>query len=311
MSDEYLDDRILESDRGLQKAEDQKNLERMRAPSAAKMRELDAILPAEDVEDKPWYDDAAEAAKQLIGGAVVDLPEMAAQTVRSATKEGGFANRAATWLMNNRANRVMFKAFAPDMEGRGGLATAIINGARGVAPAVAPVALGAMSAPLVGARAAIAAGSLASGVLYGGSAYQDAYDQLIEEGADEATAKKAAYRAGAISGVGTAGANALGMKLLGKGFYQQPAKKIAKTLAAIPATQITKDLLAQTAVQRGRDEAGIDRESSILAHSIPTRLAETAILAPLGLMGTKAKFADKYIQSLKPSTIGTFGYLNG
>ena len=190
MSDVYLDDRILESDRGLQKAEDQKKLEKMRAPSAAKLRELDATLPEEEVEDKPWYDDAAEAAKQLIGGAVVDLPEMGAQAIRSATKEGGFANRAATWLMNNRANRVMFKAFAPDMEGRGGLASAIIKGARGVAPAVAPIALGAMSAPLVGARAALAAGSLASGALYGGSAYQDAYDQLREEGAVEATAQR-------------------------------------------------------------------------------------------------------------------------
>lgn len=311
MSDDYLEGRVYESAEGKQKAEDQKKLERMRTPSAAKLRELDSELPAEEVEDKPWYDDAAEAAKQLVGGAVVDMPEMAAQAIRSATKEGGFANRTATWLMNNRANRAMFKAFAPDMEGRGGLASALIKGARGVAPAVAPIALGAMSAPLVGAKAALAAGSLASGALYGGSAYQDAYDQLREEGADEATAKKAAYRAGVISGVGTAGANALGMKMLGKGFYQQPTKKIAKTLAAIPATQISKDLLAQTAVQRGRDEAGIDRESSILATSIPTRLAETAILAPLGLMGTKAKFADKYIQSLKPSKIGSLGFLGG
>ena len=310
MSD-YLEDRMLEAHKGGQKAEDQKKLERMRAPSAAKLRVLDSVIPEETVEDKPWYDDAAEAAKQLVGGAVVDLPEMAAQAIRSATKEGGFANRAATWLMNNRANRVMFKAFAPDMEGRGGVASAIIKGARGVAPAVAPVALGALSAPLVGARAALAAGSLASGALFGGSAYQDAYDQLREEGADEATAKKAAFRAGVISGVGTAGANALGMKMLGKGFYQQPIKKVAKTIAAIPAAQISKDLLAQTAVQRGRDEAGIDRESSILATSIPTQLAETAILAPLGLVGSKAKFADRYIQSLTPSTIGTFGAFNG
>lgn len=160
--------------------------------------------------DKPWYDDTAEVSKQVLAGAVVDVPTKTLKTVKTFSPSGSFADRASTKLLNSPTTAAVTKAFAPDYSGRGGVASAMMGIGRQIAPALAPAVLAAGIAP---EGAVVGTGAALAGLVSGSSKYQDVLDASLKRGADRKSAETEARRAGVISGAADAAIYGVGGQL--------------------------------------------------------------------------------------------------
>lgn len=210
---------------------------------------------AQKPDDKPWYSDAYEVGRQAVAGAAVDLPRMAGQAARWVSPDGTGLDewgRSTVEAADARAAE-----WAPDMEGRGGLASTLIKGARAVAPMAPAIAAsfvpgGQWIAP------AVAAGQ------FGASSAQDTEDKLRNQGISDADATAAGWRTGLIQGPMEGIATAVGARafsaakpLLGIGsqttagiaaratdtaVLKPLAKGLGLNLLVQPATEVAQDL---------------------------------------------------------------------
>lgn len=78
--------------------------------------------------DKPWFSDAYEVGRQAVAGAAVDLPRMAGQAARWVAPDN--TDLDAWGRETVEAADARAAGWEPDMEGRGGLASTLIKGAR-------------------------------------------------------------------------------------------------------------------------------------------------------------------------------------
>lgn len=148
-----------------------------------------------------------EMRRQAAGSAMVDLPRMLGQGLKAT----GFAPTFGQEMVEGSEER----AYQYDMDRRpqrGLFGQAMTLGARGLAPTVPIIA----SALLPGGQ--VIAPAMAAG-LFGTSSYQETYEKVLEQTGDEAAARAAAIRVGALQGGGegiaTAAFGALARPVLG------------------------------------------------------------------------------------------------
>lgn len=201
--------------------------------------------------DKPWWDDALEVGRQAAAGVAVDLPRMAGQAARWVAPDSTAMDdwgRSTVEAANARA-----PGWEPDMQGRGGLASTLIKGARAVGP-MAP----AIAASLLPGGQWIAPSVAAS--QFGASSAQDTEDKLRLQGVDDSTATAAGWRTGLIQGPLEGVATAVGARafkpLLGIGSQTTAgvAARLTDTAVAKPlAKGLALNLVAQPAVEVAQD----------------------------------------------------------
>ena len=196
-------------------------LDQLRAAAPAQFRELDdEDLVREYARTKQvLFEQAAdyygvkprgtlgEMRRQAAGGAMVDLPRMVGQGLKAT----GIAPTFGQELVEGSEER----AYQYDVDRRperGLFSQALTSGARGLAPTVPIIA----SAFVPGGQ--VIAPAMAAG-LFGTSSYQETYEKVLEQTGDEAAARAAAIRVGALQGGGegiaTAAFGALARPVLG------------------------------------------------------------------------------------------------
>lgn len=196
-------------------------LDQLRATAPAQFRELDdedlvreyartKQMPFEQAADyygvKP-RGTLGEMRRQAAGSAMVDLPRMVGQGLKAT----GLAPTFGQEMVEGSEER----AYQYDMDRRpqrGLFGQAMTLGARGLAPTVPIIA----SAFVPGGQ--VIAPAMAAG-LFGTSSYQETYEKVLEQTGDEAAARSAAIRSGALQGGGegiaTAAFGALARPVLG------------------------------------------------------------------------------------------------
>jgi hypothetical protein len=155
-------------------------------------------------EDKPWYSDAYEVGRQVAGGLAVDLPRMGGQALRWAAPDGSAIDDLGRSITESADARA--PGWAPDMQGRGGLASTLIKGGRAVGPMA--TAIGASMIPGVGAYA----GPAVAAAQFGMSSAQDTEDKLRNQGIADDEATAAGWRVGMVQGPLEGAATALGIR---------------------------------------------------------------------------------------------------
>ena len=222
-----------------------------------------------------------EMGRQLVGGAVVDLPKMVGQGLQYTEVAPEYGREMA------QAAEARAPDYAADMRNRGLAGKAGIYGARGIAPVVGTTALmftpgGQVTAPVV------------AGALFGTSAAQETYDKILEQTGDEEAAKSAARRVGLIQGVGEGAATYVGGKLFkglapgltgGARTAGQVATGLTDTAIARP---LLKGLAVNAAVQPATEVAqdlgtyAVEQAYGAKAED-PYAIAEQSALGGLGL----------------------------
>lgn len=238
----------------------------------------------------------AEMGRQLVGGAVVDLPKMVGQGLQYTEIAPEYGREMA------QAAEARAVDYVPDMRGRGLVGQAGVLGARAVAP-MAP-ALAASFLP----GGQVAAPVVAAG-LFGTSSAQETYDKLREQGASEEDATAAARRVGLIQGPLEGVATAVGLRaakgmapVLGIGgkttagvaagltdtaVLKPFAKGMAANLVVQPGTEVLQDLgtyaVEQAYGAKAEDPYEIAKQSALGGAGL------TMILGPLSLGGHVAR----------------------
>lgn len=237
-----------------------------------------------------------EMGRQLVGGAVVDLPKMVGQGLRYTELAPEYGKEM------EQAAEARAPSYAPDMRDRGLAGKVGIYGARGVAPVVGAGALmftpgGQVTAPVL------------AGALFGTSAAQETYDKILEQTGDPEAATAAARRVGLIQGVGEGAATLVGGRVLkglapaltgGARTAGQVAtgltntavakpflKGMAINAAVQPATEVAQDLgtyaVEQAYGAKAEDPYAIAEQSALGG------LGLTLLLGPLALGSHRAR----------------------
>lgn len=244
---------------------------------------------------------AKEVGRQLIGGAVVDLPRMAGQGLRWVSNPGSAsdnAGRAITDAADRRADD-----YEPRDTGAGVVGKTLSMGARAVAPMIP--AIGAAMLPGVG----VYAGPAMAGLAFGTSSAQDTKDKLMLQGVGDKESTQAGYFSGAIQGpaealgmhVGAAafraGKLALGANptmdgvvgaLTSRSAFKPAAKGIGTAMVVEPATEVAQDLGTEM-VERSYGAKPEDM-LSMAKNSAQAAIGLTALLGPLAA-GAQIKHA--------------------
>jgi len=184
----------------------------------------------------------AEMGRQVVGGAVSDLPKMVGQGLEYT----GLAPEYGREMAQNAEARAA--DYNPDMRGRGLVGQALVTGARGLAPvaAIAPLAF----VPGVGEVAA----GVGAATLFGTSSAQETLDKLRSQGVSEEDALAAARRVGLVQGPLEGIATVAGGRVL-KGLSPLLGGGAGRATGDIAAgmtdTAIAKPLLKATAINMG------------------------------------------------------------
>lgn len=239
--------------------------------------------------DKPFYDDAKEVGRQVLGGAVVDLPKMVGQAAQYVSPNNSPVSKWGKKVVDSAKSRE--GDYTPDLEGRGGVAEMLIKGGRALPPSVAtlvPYAAG----PVVGTAATIA--------LFGGSQAQETLEKGKEKGLSDSEANQAALMTGLVQGGGEALANKLSLGLLGAGKKGIGAvlkggrvaeeavapflKAYGKALVGETATENAQDLSTE-AIERAYGIGSGQSYSDIAKETTKATIGLTTLLAPFGIIG--------------------------
>lgn len=230
--------------------------------------------------DKPWYDDTAEVGKQVLAGAVVDVPTRTLKTVKTFSPSGSFADRASTKLLHNPTTVAVTRAFAPDYSGRGAGASTMMGLGRQIAPALAPAVL---AAGVVPEAAVLGTGAALAGLVSGGSKYQDVLDESLKQGVDRKSAETEARRAGVISGAADAAIYGVGGHLVDSALIK----------AGVSPAIINNALKAVARKgARGGVKSGVSFSARLVKELVKSKhsplIAKLATLPVLGAIGNEA-----------------------
>jgi ribosomal protein S7 len=243
----------------------------------------------------------SEMGRQLVGGAVVDLPKMVGQSLEYTGLAPEYGREMA------QAAEARAVDYVPDMRGRGLVGQAGVLGSRAVAPMAPAIAAsflpgGQVAAPVVAAG------------LFGTSSAQETYDKLREQGVSEEDATAAARRVGLIQGPLEGVATATGLRaakglapVLGIGgkttagvaagltdtaVIKPFAKSMATNMVVQPGTEVLQDLgtyaVEKAYGAKAEDPYEIAKQSALGGAGL------TMILGPLSLGGhvARARKAD-------------------
>jgi len=226
-----------------------------------------------------------EFGKQLYHG-IPDVLNMGVSAAAMNAPEGSWlesslGDAAAGYEKGNEGN-------IPDVYGRNAVSSAMIQGARALAPSVAAGAAS-LAAPIVGTGAA--------GYIMGSSTAWDTYQRGIAAGLSPEDAKSAALKTGSIEGVGETAADALAARVL-PGAGKMAAGLLRGAAPKGYGKKVAIDLLANAGVQAGTEvgqqygQAAVERDSGIRPDADPwaegveagkVGLALGAIMSPLGI----------------------------
>ena len=243
----------------------------------------------------------SEMGRQLVGGAVVDLPKMVGQSLEYTGLAPEYGREMA------QAAEARAVDYVPDMRGRGLVGQAGVLGSGAVAPMAPAIAAsflpgGQVAAPVVAAG------------LFGTSSAQETYDKLREQGVSEEDATAAARRVGLIQGPLEGVATATGLRaakglapVLGIGgkttagvaagltdtaVIKPFAKSMATNMVVQPGTEVLQDLgtyaVEKAYGAKAEDPYEIAKQSALGGAGL------TMILGPLSLGGhvARARKAD-------------------
>lgn len=235
-------------------------------------------------------DAAKEVGRQLVGGAVVDLPRMVGQGLRWISPPGSQDDQTGQEMVQDAGARAL--DYQPHDTGSGVTGRTLSMGARAVAPMVPAVA-----ASLIPGVGEVAAPAVA-GMLFGTSSAQDTKDKIAATGASDEDSTAAGYASGLIQGpleaVGThfgaaafrAGRAAISaptmdavVTSLTSGGIKAAAKGIGTAMVVEPVTEVAQDLGTE-AVERSY---GAQPQSmlDIAKSSAQGAVGLTALLGPL------------------------------
>lgn len=267
-----------------------------------------APTPGETVDDKPWYNDAGEVARQTYWSTYHGIPLTLLKAARGIVTASGddlsgdVTNKLSEYI-NFFDNRAVNEMVAPDLEGRGAAASTLIKGASNIGPSLAGMGAAAIN-PVLGGAAVFAA--------FGGSQYDDTYQRAIKSGLSEDKAHEAALMTGLIEGGGETIGDLVGAKaikgtggllseLVGQGSARAAAKAATDSRLLVPFLRAQGENLAvQTATEYGqgageaaveagygiRDEAGnLPDWAAQGAEGAQAAVGMSILLAPFGLPG--------------------------
>jgi len=253
----------------------------------------------------------SEMGRQLVGGAVVDLPKMVGQGLEYTGIAPEYGREMA------QAAEARAPAYEPDMRGRGLVGQAGVLGSRAIAPMAPAVAAsflpgGQVAAPVVAAG------------LFGTSSAQETYDKLREQGVPEEDALAAARRVGftqgpleglatavglraarpaaAVLGIGEKTTAGVAAGMTDTGILKPFAKGMATNMVVQPATEVAQDvsssLIERAYGAKPEDLGEIAKQSALGGAGL------TAILGPLAFGGSvsRARNAARLREALDPNS---------
>lgn len=243
-------------------------------------------------------------------GAMVGLPRMVGQALKSTGQEGGtlygLGKGAVATADQNEVK------YAQDLNpgAHGEVVNAVSGYVEHVAPSVAPMVAGLALAPFTGGASAMAGAGVAGAGLFGASQYQDTYEKALKAGKTREEAHALGLQTGAIEAVGEGIGSAVGAKFLtGSGKLLSSALGIKRTvpdaLAEIAKPKflpkLAKDWAATAAVEvgtemgQGAGQAGVEQAAGIdkttpwdaATGAIGPSLTLSVLLAPFGGLALK------------------------
>jgi hypothetical protein len=242
----------------------------------------------DDSYQRSTLDATKEVGRQLVGGAVVDLPRMVGQGLRWVSPPGSDTEKFGREMVDNADARAT--GYEPHNTGSGMVGRTLSMGARGIAPMAGVLAAGAVDPAL---------GAVAGAALFGPGSAQDTEDKLRLQGVDDQTARMAGYGSGLVQGVGEGVAGGVASKLFKAGklalgasptmegavaaltssaVLKPTAKAIGINMLVEPATEVAQDLGTEF-VERN---AGAKPEDAweLAKNSAQGAIGLTALLGP-------------------------------
>ncbi len=251
----------------------------------------------------------SEIGRQVAGSVYTGIPAMAAGALEWWAPQGSMLEQAGKDAKNYWETKQ--KEWEPDLQGRGPIASTLIQGASQLGPSLAG-----MGAAILNP---IAGGALVATV-FGGQQAQSTWDKAKEANLSDSDAADAAYKTGLIEGFGETVADVMGAKFLmggGKLLASLGTKGTvdgAVKLATSPkwAMQFAKNWAGNAAVQSGTEygqgygEAYVEQQAGLPtatpheagAQGAQAALGMSVLLGPLGVTGAS-------VTARKRAEIGT------
>lgn len=252
----------------------------------------------------------AEIGTGLVRGAVVGVPRMLGQALKSTGREGDTLYGVGQGIVDAAEDRAPQYAVDANPGAHSAPVTALAEWGENIAPSVAPMVAGLALAPFTGGTSAmVAAGALGAGG-FGASQYQDTYEKALKAGKTREEAHALGLQTGAVEALGESVGSAVGYrflrgsgKLLSGAVGAKPTLETAlqevrkphfwssfgKNLAATAVVE-TGTEMGQGAGQAGIEQAaGIDKVSpwEAATEAIGPSLMLSAVLAPFGGLALK------------------------
>lgn len=159
-------------------------------------------------------------------GAVVELPKMLGMGMKATGRPGDTLYDAGQGMVDSAEERGKAPENQLNPDGHGWFVNALASGGEMLAPSAVGMAA-AVPLALAGApTAALAAGAVATGGLFGASQFQDTYEHVQKATGDD----KSAFKAGLLSGAIEAGGEGLAAYIGGKFVTRAGSAIVGKTL---------------------------------------------------------------------------------
>lgn len=241
---------------------------------------------------------------QLAAGGAVDLPKMYGQALQWMSEPGKTTYEMGQDIAHAASRGEQDNPYLQaQLDGRGGVGTAISQGARAFAPSAALLGTSIAAAPLgaVAASGAIVAGGFA---LYGGSQAQQTKEAVLAAGGTERDANQAGWINYIIEGGFEAAGTLFGAQLLGvsvktfKGIGQAAARNAVRDVTETGIVkpffrQLAKTTLGESGTEYLQNdlEARVESSYGVKGHDpikeglqgAGAALVMTTMLAPFGL----------------------------
>ena len=270
-----------------------------------KQRQLQQARDAE-----PTRSALGEVGTGLLNSVRDSLPEMAAGSLAAIAAEGSTAEE---WALKQRAvqredAQLPSHMLQPDRHNW--VTNSLASGAQSIAPTLA-VAATSMVSPWVGAPMAA--------LLFGGSSYQDAYDEVFDETGDKTLAHEAGLKVGALQGLPDAGMSLVGGRFLKAATLGLGKKTVTQTLGKLKnptaiknftkdagkmfATEVPTEILQDTsseAIKAGYTGKEVDY-LGIVKDTGSATLGMTALMLPFGGIGhiKKSSYNKRLLETVE------------
>ncbi|NCC32299.1 MAG: hypothetical protein EOM24_09775, partial [Chloroflexia bacterium] len=187
-----------------------------------------------------------EVATGLLGGVSGQLPRMVGQAARAFADDGSDVDLWGQEVVKSAEERLMSPEYRLNPDAHGGVTNAFASGAQSLPASLATMAAAAGGTLAGGPALGAAAAAGTAGALFGGSAYQDTYDEVIAKTGDEDKARSAALGVGVVQGVGESALSLVGARFLTAAAPLVGKSTVAKALSRLKDPQTVRTFLKDT-----------------------------------------------------------------